>query len=319
MLSKMRNKLRISWGQASITSLIKLPKLLSAAELARSSWAVRIKSYEDVPDVFKDFFKPFLEAGQAFPYTILTPTQERFINRQTEKLISDLGSEIYVLKKSGNIFETQCYPIGGISYLEFRNALLASSFKICGMTSREVYISSTLIFNSVTDYLFKPILYKARPGAFGFENATENQETEKFEGLAKVNFKFMNFARHSLSGGEKVLHFVLQPEMKESILTFLRKTYYRTISPTHMLILTDRELITIREEAIQGARDRYGGIWDYIPVDKIDSLSVSEEGNNLLRLIVQLPEDISFGFLFHSSLKEELDQIMTSFKGLAAK
>jgi len=315
MLTKMRNKLHTPWSQGNLPSIAKLPKLLSGAELTRSSWATRIESYADVPDIYKNFFEPSFLSGREFPYTVLTPTHERFIRRQTEKLISIFDSEIYILEKSGDTFETHCFPLGGISYIEFRTALLASSFKICGMTGQEVQSSITLIFNSVTDYLFKPILKRTRPTTPAIENNVRNPESEKFDHLADINFKFMNLAKHSLLGGEKVLQFILQPEIRESVLresalTLLTKTFFKTISPTHMLILTDRELIAIQEEMIPGAQNRYGGIWDYIPLIKILSLSVSERTDDLLVITVQLPEDTNFEILFQASAREELNQLL---------
>jgi hypothetical protein len=306
----------MTWGQAHTSTTTGLPKLLSAAELARSSWATRIESYAGVPDAYKSFFEPFHVEGEAFPYTVLTPSHERFIHRQSEKLISDFGHEIYILEKNGNAFQAQCFPVDGISYVEFRTALLASSIKICGMTRQGVYTSSTLIFNSITDYLFKPILKKARPVAIDSADRIRGSELEKFNHLVKVNYKFMNFAKHSLLGGEKVIQSILQPEIRERLLTFLGKTYYRTISPTHMSILTDRELIVIREDAARRKEDRYGGIWDYIPLNKIISLSMSEKADNLLVLIAKLPENTGFEFLFQVSAKEEIKQLLDRFREL---
>ena len=314
MLTKMRNKLHMPWGRGPISSIVGLPKLLSGAELARSSWATRIESYADLPDVYKGFFEPFLVDGRDFPYTVLTPSHERFIHRQSEKLISDFGCEIYILERNGSTVEPHCYPVDGISYVEFRTALLASSFKVCGMTGQEVHASSTLIFNSITDYLFKPFLKKARLGANDSEIAAKSLEAEKFDDLADVNFKFMNFAKHSLLGGEKVLHSILQPEIRENIVRFLKKTYYRTISPTHMSILTDREFILIREDANKRKEDRYGGIWDFISINKIVSLSLNEKADDLFGMTIQLPEDISFELLFQASAKEELNQLLNQFK-----
>ena len=313
MLNKMRNIVHMTWGQIHPSKIIGLPKL-SGAELARSSWAKHIEYYEDVPDIYKAFFEPLLAEGREFPYTVLTPSHERFIHKTSEKLICSTDHEIYILESNGNTFETQCYPLAGISYIEFRSALLASSIRICGMTDRDVHNSSHLKFNSVTDYLFSPILKKGRLVTFDTPYAVQNSELEKFDHLVKVNYKFMNYAKHSLLGGEKVIHSILQPEIRESMLTFLGKTYYRTIATTHMIILTDRELIVIQEETTRRKEDRYGGIWDYIPLNKIVSLSLSEKAGDLLGLTVQLPEDTSFELLFQTSAKEELDQLLTRFK-----
>src|SRR3990172_851111 len=110
MLTKMRNILRMTWRQAYTSKFALLPTV-SAAEQTKSSWAKPIKSYAAVPNVYKDFFEPFLADGRVFPYTVLTPSYEGFIHRTTEKLICDFGREIYVLERSGNTFEAQCYPL----------------------------------------------------------------------------------------------------------------------------------------------------------------------------------------------------------------
>jgi hypothetical protein len=91
---------------------------------------------------------------------------------------------------------------------------------------------------------------------------------------------------------------------------------HRTISATHMSILTDRELIVIREDATQRKEDRYGGIWNYIPLNKIISLSLSEIDNNLLVLLIQLPENIQLELLFQVSARGEINQLMNRFKEL---
>lgn len=319
MLTKMRNKMRMAWGQAHISKTARLPKLLSPADLTRSSWAKPIKTYSDVPDVYKEFFSSLPLEEQAFPYTALTPTYERFIHKTTEKLISDFGHDIYVLERNGNTFETQCYPVDGISYVEIRTALLASSFTICGMTGHGEHASSSLKYNSVTDYLFTPILKRVRLAPIDSENAAQSAELAKFDRLVDVNFKFMNLAKHSLLEGEKVIHFIIQSEIQEKLLTFLGKTYFRTISPTHISILTDRELIVIREDAARRKEDRYGGIWIYIPLNKIICLSVSEQADELLVLTVQLHEDTRFELLFQTSAEKELNQLLGRFKEATTK
>lgn len=317
MLTKMRNILRRTWGQANASTAIGLPKL-SGAELARLSWARPIKSYASVPYVYKEFFYPFFIGGRAFPYTVLTPSLERFFHRDSEKLICNLQDEIWALERSGNTFEAQCYPLEGISYIEFKTALLASSIKICGLTDKGDCASSTFTFNSVTDYLFTPILNRARHAKIDVTTMVEDGEPAWFDHLMKVNYKFMNYAKRSLMAGENVLHSILQPEICESLISVLRKTYFRTISPTHMLILTDRELILIREENTRRKEDRYGGIWDYIPLSKITSLSLGEKANSLLVLSIQLPGNVQFELLYEVSAQEDVNHLRDLSKNLAA-
>ena len=227
--------------------------------------------------MFPKYIKSFLllsRIGQAFPYTVFTPSRDGFFHRSTEKLICILGQEIYVLEGRENTFEAQCYPIEGISYVEVKDILLDSHFKISGVTKQGVPASSTIKFNSVGDYLFTPILKRIRLATVDSRDAAQNSESDKFDHLVRLNYKFMNYARHSLLAGEKVIHFILQPEIRVPVVKILGKTYYRAISPTHMSILTDRELITISEDEPKNrAIGKYGGIWTYIQLNKIVSLT----------------------------------------------
>jgi hypothetical protein len=86
-----------------------------------------------------------------------------------------------------------------------------------------------------------------------------------------------------------------------------------------MTILTDRELILIREEEARNREDRYGGVWDYIPLSKIVSLSLNARDSNLLGLSIQLQEDTGFELLFQTSAREELNRLLDCFKALTGE
>jgi hypothetical protein len=292
---------------------------LHVDEQTRLSWAKTIESINAVPQAYKGFFEPFLAAGREFPYTILGPTFEGFMHRANERLICDLGSEIYVLEKSGNTYATHCYPLEKISYVELRSVLLDAYIKISGVTKDGSHASSSIRFNAVTDYLFTPIVEKIRRTTMGPIELAPASKPEQFEHLLRVNYKFMNYGRHSLLAGEKVLHSILQPEIRNPALKLLGITVYRTIFPTHMSILTDGELILIREIARQQGGDRYGGIWNFIPLNKIVSLSLGERGSNLLVLSIHLPEKEHLEYLFQASARQEIDQLLSKFNTLTGK
>ncbi len=318
-----RNLLWMVWRQIHALLTVALP-VQDPTEQTRLSWARVINSYAAVPKAYKDFFEPFLAEGRTFPYTILTPTFEGFIRRTTEKLVCDFGHEIDVVKRTGKTFEAQCYPLEGISYVELRTILLDSRIKISGVTKQGVPASSTFRFNSVTDHLFTPILERIRLAALDSADAKESKdaarrsELEVFDQWVRLSYKFMNYARRSVLRGDKVVQAILQPEIRVRVFTVLGRTHYRRISPTHATILTDRELIIIREDARQRADTRYSGIWDYIPLTKIETLSLSEKGNNLLVLSVQLPESERFELLFQASAKPDVDQLLARHRELAA-
>jgi hypothetical protein len=319
MLTKMRSFLPMIWKQILAPRIPWVP-LLTAGEQTKLTWAKIIESYEMVPKAYQNFFASFFADGQALPYTVFTPSREGFLNRTTEKLICIHEQEIYVLEGNENTFQAQCYPIEGISYVEVKSVLLSSHIKISGITTQGASASSTIKFNSVGDHLFTPILKKIRLATADPKDSAENPESKKFDHLIKLNYKFMNYARRSLLAGEKVIHFILQPEIQVPVLKILSKTYFRAISPTHMCILTDQELITISEDEPKNrAVGKYGGIWNYIQLNKIVSLTLNRKDDDLLVLSIQLVGSIWLEYLFQSSTKQELNQLLEQFEKLAAR
>jgi len=307
----MQNRMMLGWHWPHTPTGVRSPTR-NVAEQTEASWAELIESYNAVPDAFKDFF--LIAEGQQFPYTVLTPSYEGFIHPTTEKLICDFQCEIYVLERNGNTFDAHCYPLEGISCIEVRMILLDSSIKIVGVTKEGVLKSSIFRFNSVSDYLFEPILQKIRYATGDTNSAAQNLELEKFDPWREINYKFMNYARRSLLAGEKVIHTVLQPEIREPVLKGLVKKFYRVVAPTLAGILTDQELIMIQEEKTRSGEERYGGIWVYIPLKKILTLSLSEVDNNLLTLSIKLTEGTCHEFLFRDSLKQELHRLRYRFQ-----
>ena len=97
------------------------------------------------------------------------------------------------------------------------------------------------------------------------------------------------------------------------------KTFYRTLAPAMALILTDRELIVIREEQRRAARDRYGGVWDYVPLGKVEKLNINERDGNLLVLIVELPENTQLECSFEASRQSELEEIVRQVMQIQGK
>ncbi len=315
MLARMQNSLRMMGKQIHDLRSPQVTGLYSG-QRTELTWAKVIDSYENVPEIYKEFFKPYLASGQAFPYTILTPAYETFACRITGKLVCVLDRGIHILEGNGKDLLVQCYPLEGISHVEVSSMLLDFRIKIIGVTSEGIPTSSIFRCSSVTDYLFTPILGNIRLHAVPPKDAAQPPDLEMFDGWVDLNYKFMNLARHSLLGEEKVICAILQPEIRASRFRILGRTFYKTISPTHVCILTDRELIMIREELLQGRDDKYGGIWEYVPLQKVEALSVRVKNDDLLALSVQLVTNEQFERLFQASMKNEVAQLRVQFDEL---
>ena len=316
MSTRLQNTLRIIGKQIHDWKIPQLPAFHSNQQ-TKLTWARIIDSYDNVPEVYQEFYKPHRTKDQAFPYSVLVPAYETFSYKVTEKVICMFQHEIQILERSGNALATQCYPIAGISYVETSSMLLDSRIQINGVTSQGMPASSVVRFSTATDYVFRPILSRIR--LYPTAPDSSGRDSEAFDHWMHLNYKFMNLARNSLVQGEKVICAILQPEIRREIFTILGKTYFRTISPTHASILTDRELILIREEVLQSREDKYGGIWEYIPVNKIAALSTSRKNEHLLALSVQMLTDERFECLFPASRKNEVEQLLNACMAMKLK
>jgi hypothetical protein len=291
---------------------------LNSGEIRKLSWAKHIKSYEEVPDIYKFFFAPLQAEGQVFPYTILTPTFEGLLQaRTTEKLVCDLDHEIYVLEKAGDVVKVYGYPIEEISCVEVRIVLLDSQIKIYGITKDGLPTSIAIKFNTATEELFTPILEKIRRVAIGSDDRDSGSEIKNLDYLEKLDYKFMNYARHSLLEGEKIIQMLLQPKIQVRLLTVFGKTFHKVISKAHLSILTDQELIVIREEDNPRVIGEYGKVRTYIRSKKIVDLCLDSKSGEYPKLSIQLPGDVRIENLYDASAEPEVCRLISQFADVA--
>jgi hypothetical protein len=295
--------------------------LLTAARQTKLSWAKAIEAYDEVPEFYRGFFETLVGDANRFPYAVLTPSYAGFITRAKEKLVCCLDGKIYVLEETRGDLASTCYHVGDISYVELGSVLLQSWIKIRGMTSGGVLTSSEFKFNSVTDYLFTPIVERIRPATDCSEGIDLSLERSKFNHLRHSSHKLMNYAKRSILPGQRVAHFILQPEVRVEVLRLLGNSFFRTLCTPHLTILTDRELILVQDG--DGKRwdgsAKYGGVWNYIPLDKITSISTADAQNDLLTMSIHLPGDDGIERLFSVSNRGEVDMLLSRFEAIVGR
>jgi hypothetical protein len=281
---------------------------LTVSEHMQQSWARTVKSYDDVPDVYRYAFETLVNEAGEFPYAVLTPSYRGFMKRGKEKLVACIGDKVCVLEETGNDLITTCYPHDGISCVEVGALLLQFWIEIRGTTAAGGLSSTRLEASAVTQDFLLPIVDRIRVSQNGVGEADWDVERDKFDYLASVNYKFMSYARRSIMRGEKVVHHVLQPEIRSEMLRMFGRSLYRTLSAPHITILTDREMILIRDGADKwwDSGIKYGGVWSYIPLNKITSVSLTREMANVLALSVGLPDGDTRKLLFAASNRDEV-------------
>ena len=306
----MMTRARKVWDRLAKTK-VWVPRL-PAYEQTRLSWARVTGTWDEVPEVFREPLTAVAGEGGSLPYTVLTPTVQGFLRRPGEKLICTAGDEIWVMEKVQNVAVSTCYPVAGISRIEVGSVLLKGWMTIRGVDRSGTPKGSTVEFNTVGEGLLTPIVAKARPAPVGSGGVEYEAEIDKLRGLAPLNFKFMNYARRTIVPGERVIRFVLQPEVRARAPRLLGRQWWGRIYPAHLTVVTDKELIDIRDEA--GVRwnpdAKHGGIWTFVRLEQVVGTAVEEEEDGMVRLAVELVGGDGVEVVFAGEREEEVRGMM---------
>ena len=284
--------------------------VLSAAEQTRSSWARLIRSRDEVPPAYRRFFAA-RPVGEPFPYAVLTPTFAGFMRRETEKLICGLDDRLLILEKTSGEPQCTAFPLSEINYVEVGAVLLKAWLTMQGRANDEAALTTiTLRFNTVTDRLFTPLVDRIRGTAANPIGFPRDLELDKLDSFDLPSYKFWNYARQSVRPGDRVIAAIGQAELRRPVVRLGRWTYQRTIATAHVLLLTDCELIVIHDDPDSpqsSDKTRYGGVWDYIPLNKIERIAWRDRDAALLAVTLDLPLGDRIESLFPAERRAEVE------------
>jgi hypothetical protein len=289
---------------------------LTGFEQGQRSWAKAIRSVSEVPPAYASFFEALGTSDSVFPTTVLTPSYEGFLHPEPERVLCAMPEEILVLTPGNGGLEVVRYPYARADYVEMSIVLLEGRLVICGTEAGGAHSLTRFRFNAVTDYLFAPIVDRVRRGGLPPRPIGDGPASDAFLGWGTTSYKFMNYARRSLLGDEAIQHAFFQPEIRGRVLSALGRTYSRTLGPALATILTDRELILIREGPVRRNRDRYGATWDYLRLGAIESVGITEAGRGLLKLSIGPHRSAPLEFLYAASARGDLETLMQALRDL---
>lgn len=284
---------------------------LTGARQTMLTWARVIESYADIPDIYKSSCSAVLENIQPFPYVVLVPSiREDRQRRSSENLICEINNSFYIWERIGNQVLSGVYPIKTINFLELGSVLLSSWLTVSGLKGDGSPSSFTIAFNTSTGRYLTPFISKMRPAPTDMNETDWKAERTKLDYLGSINFKFMNFARESLISGEKVIQSILQPKIRKHIFTLFGQKIYRTVELAHLVLLTDKEVIFLGDDkqTTEVKGERYGGIWQYVALQNISAVSLTESSDGLVTLSLKLSfGDRKLDKTFEASNKSRLE------------
>jgi len=286
---------------------------LTGAKQTMASWARIIESYKNIPEIYKDSCKALLQDRSPFPYVVFAPAISDYKQRTTEKLLCEMDGIFHVWERSGKQIVLTAFPLNTVYSLEVGSVLLFSWLTVSGLTSEGVSGSTTISFNTATQRFLAPFIRQMRPVPEIVSETEWQKELAKFDHLSSSEFKFMNYARESLVRGDKVICSIMQPKIRKHIFTLFGQRFYRTMVLSHLALLTNREVIFIGEDErtgeIKGRGERYGGVWQYVPLRNIASVDITETENGFLTLSIKLIiAGQQLDKIFEASNKKELEE-----------
>jgi len=277
------------------------------------SWARPVRDYKDIPEIFRSYYDKNLGKSVGFLNAVYAPADSWGKRKTNEKLLILFETDIVFLENVKNNITSVFYPIQNINYIENGSILLYSWIKINGEVNGETK-SSLVEYNTVVESIFKPIINKLRILLCDIDISEISEETCVFDCLIDIDYKFMNYAKNAILNGEKVIDFIYQREIKVPYL----KLFTRIKSTSHMAILTNKELIILKEENAKSTKDaRYGGIWIYIPVHKILSAYIEKDEIGFLNLVINISGFNTFKSVFEISIRERVEQLVEKINRIA--
>jgi hypothetical protein len=281
----------------------------------KDTWARVLKTPEEVPSFFREFCETIRDGGRQFPYTIFCPPDRFGFRKTTPKLICLSEETVAIAEKVKHELRTAVYPLSRITYLETGHSLLYAWFTLYCPGAAALKIE----YCAVVKQLFQPLFARIRaalPAESLPEPGDHQAELAKLNIYSRQNYKFMNFAKQSILPGETVLQSLLQPEVHLPYLKF----FQRTLVGNHLTVLTDRELIAIRDLARIGKyyAMRYGGVWNFIPLTRIVRIQLAPDdasavpGGRMLLLRLELEGSGTITLPFHEAQQPGLQALAES-------
>lgn len=279
------------------------------------SWARRVDSPKDLPGLYR----PFLDGLPArqrepWPYLVLTPTF-RGIGRRSEpeRLVCLVADAVHVAEQRLGQLTSARFPLHGQCLVE-RGVLLLHSWLTLHASAPDGAASSvTLRFNTVTDHLMAPFIDALRAAPLQGSAVDAASERRHFDFLVHANYKFFSHGRNSIRPGCRVLQVLFQPALRSRRPVLFGFAISKRISPAHLTVLTDTELVTIRDDEsqswIQGSAP--GAIWTYIPRGLINSISLHPRGDGFVELRIQPDSGPQLTSVFDATAQPELMQLVS--------
>jgi hypothetical protein len=238
-------------------------------------WEVLIDSHVKLPEFFKMVFKNINVAEETFPYTVYLPKDKNPFTKRNDTIVSIFNEKLHIYEKVNDAINEVMFNFKDIDCIERGCVLLHSWLKITGLSEGKL-ISYKMDFNTVTEKLFIDLVNLIRFSKREYNRLIDTEELSKLDYINKMNYKIYSYSIESLTKGEKIVCSIFQSEIFKRINRFSK----RKLSPNYSIILTDKELIVVKEEQSKSkTRENYGVVFSFLPIENINKISLESTGD----------------------------------------
>jgi len=277
-----------------------------------TTWARPIESLESLPEVFVEPYRALVSPFGKLPYTVFVPPQSKNIRiKPVERLLCETGESMLVFEHVNGQVITSAHPYADIVSFELGYILLYSWFSINTLARDGTTNALAVEFNQANLRHFEPFFRRLRPAPEISEQFNPQTERAKFEFLSNQNFKYMNFALECLLPGERVIQSLYQPTVRLDGFSLFGHVITHPSALSHLLVLTESEIILIGEadQVSEEERGKYGGVWRFLPLNKLLSVSISPAAGERFSLRLAFSPNLQLERQFDSARLPELEKL----------
>lgn len=280
------------------------------------SWAKEVKAYSELAVQYRPFFQNIgASVDEALPYSVLTPTfRGAYGHPEPERLLCILGGAVHVLEAAEGGIRCASYSARQVQTIEYGMLLLHSWITIRALDDSGADRCLTIRFNSVSDYLMTPFMNCLRDCAEDGSGPLLETERAKLDYLGAAHYKFRTYGRACIRAGATVCQAIFQPEIRHERIRIVGLSLARLISPAHLSILSNVELVDIRDDPGQrwSRGSPHGAIWTYVPRSKITGAALVSKPDGTHELSVQVQGGLSIRSLFEADKIPQLEELIAA-------
>jgi hypothetical protein len=261
-------------------------------------WPRRIERPEDVPPAFEE---QFADSADESAEVVYVPAPGSLSSAQKEHLVVWSDESLAIHTAQGDRRSVLGSALGEIEQLEWGSVLLHSWMTIWAGGG-----SVTIHFNSVREDLFRPLVTTIRRASWTGEDERALQddhaapglsagsEAEKLRHLRPRTIKFVNYGSRCLLPGERIVSTLFQELFSARARRGGRFVPLRWYVSPHLFVLTDRELVFLREEhelaLLKRYAYQYGCVREFVARSRVADVHVDER-DGFRELVVRTTSD----------------------------